>query len=182
MTTSTGSPWYQPRERLLMSRYIAERYPDKRVKLDCSLGPIPEPIILEYGLAKAFKVSRSMRPMVDAVIWDDTRLIIVEAKISRWLDGIAKLMLYSAVVHITPELEEYKSWPLVKRLVIPFVQDNMLAYAAMAAVEVEEYTTPEITDYINNDLAKYTTEAYRRKRAERRATLERLGLVSNDGM
>ena len=166
----------QARERLLLAEYIKAFYPNHRVKLGCPLGPVAESLIFEYGAAKAYKVARPMRPEVDALIWDDKRLILVEAKILRWVDGLSKLPLYSSMVPQTPELQEYISWPRVVRLVIPFVQENMAAVASSWGIEVVQFSIPEIDKYLTEELPYYQTAEYRQKRVELLAARKNLGL------
>ncbi len=127
----------QLRERLLLAEYIKAYYSGHRVKSGCPLGQVPESLIFEYGAAKAYKVARPMRPEVDALIWEDKRLILVEAKILRWVDGLSKLPVYSAMVPQTPELQEFVSWPRVLRLVIPFIQESMVVRQLLREILVD---------------------------------------------
>ena len=165
-----------PRERALLSAYISERFPKSHVKIDCPLGKVPEALTFEYGPTKAYRVYRVMRPKVDALIIERDRLILIEAKVIRWVDGIAKLLLYAGMIPFTPDLSEYYTLPITKRLVIPYAQDTMIEAATANGIEVDEFTTPEINDYVQNDLARYNTRSYRREREARKDTLRMLGL------
>lgn len=164
------------RERLLMQRYIEERYPRAHVRIEAQLGYVPEDITVMYGPVKALKVARAARPTIDAIVFEEKRLLFVEAKIARWLDGMSKLPFYKAIAPITPELADYRDWPITMRLVIPYVQDHLLKYAELMGIEVDEFTTPEVTAYVQDELPKYQTAEYKRNRAARREALERLGL------
>lgn len=166
----------QLRERLLLQRYIEYRYPQHHVKIGCPLGTVPESLIIEYGRTAALRVARKMRPEVDALVFDGKTLILVEAKIARWVDGLAKLPLYKAMLPDTPELEQYRSWPVKMRLVIPFTQANMELTAQRVGVELEQFSTPEIDEYLTNTLPFYHTAEYKRRRAQVLDTRTALGV------
>lgn len=156
----------EQRERLLLSEYIRLKLPNSIVRQNCPLGIVPESLIIEYGRTAALRVARKMRPEVDALVIEPKRLILIEAKIIRWVDGISKLPLYRALIPDTPELEAYKDREVVCRLVIPFTQENMLSVAARMGVEVVEFSTPAIDEYVRTTLPKYQTAEYKRERAE----------------
>ena len=161
---------------MLLAEYIKAYYSGHRVKSGCPLGQVPESLVFEYGAAKAYKVARPMRPEVDALIWDDKRLILVETKILRWVDGLSKLPVYSAMVSQTPELQEFVSWPRVMRLVIPFVQESMVSMAQGLGIEIVQFSVPQIDKYLTEELPYYQTAEYRQKRMELLAARKNLGL------
>lgn len=166
----------QQRERLLLSRYLEKLAPTAIVKQNCPLGIVPESLIIEYGRTQALRVARKMRPEVDALVIEPKQLILIEAKVVRWVDGVSKLALYRALVPDTPELEPYKDRPVNLRLVIPFTQENMLSVARRMGIEVVEFTVPEITEYLTKVLPKYGTAEYKRSRTELLHTRELLGV------
>lgn len=172
----------EQRERLLLARFLQERYPHHQKQTNAPLGlPAPQ-LIAEFGLQTALRIGIKMRPNVDAIVWDKPNLLLIEAKIVRWVDGIAKLPFYNALFLDTPEFEQYFDWPRKLILVIPYTQENMLAVARRMGVEVVEYSTPEIDKYLQETLPYYQTGDYKRKRAELTATQEALGVRSIDGM
>lgn len=156
----------QQRERALLSAYLQHKLPNAIVKQNCPLGIVPQSLIMEYGRTDALRFARKMRPEVDALIIEPKRLVLIEAKVIRWVDGVSKLALYKALIPDTPELEPYQGRDIVMRLVIPFTQDNMLSVAARMGVEVVEFTTPDIEKYLREDLPKYGSAEYKTKRAE----------------
>ena len=166
----------QQRERALLTAYIESYLRGRQVRQNCPLGIVPESLIIEYGRSAALKVARKMRPEVDALVIAPDALILVEAKVVRWVDGLSKLVLYKALVPDTPELETYAKLPVVMRLVIPFTQDNMRSVAARMGVELVEFTTPAIDEYLNNELPKYNTQEYKRNRADVLKQREILGV------
>ena len=129
-----------------------------------------------YGAAKGARVYRPWRPEVDALVVLPKEVILIEAKIVRWVDGLAKLPLYKAMLPDTPELEQYRSWPVKMRLVIPFTQANMELTAQRVGVELEQFSTPEIDEYLTNTLPFYHTAEYKRRRAQVLDTRTALGV------
>lgn len=144
--------------------------------IDAPLGRPNEPLVREYGLERSLQLSRPSRPKVDLIIIEPERLLLIELKIIRWLDGLSHLVAYKAMVPHTPELTKYNGSPINVRLVLPYTQENILMTAYALGVEVEVYTTPEIDHYVSVELPAYGQSAYRRRREERRRTLEALGL------
>jgi len=165
----------KPRERALIREYIAQRYPRSHVIFDCALGPVPEVLIAAWGARKALRVGRGLRPVVDALVITDGSLVLVEAKIIRWLDGISKLPVYSGLVPTTPELAEYRDRPRRMILCTPWAGESVLAAAAGVGVEVEEFSTPEVDDYVR-ELDKYWSREYQAARADKKRARELLGL------
>jgi hypothetical protein len=171
-----------PRERQLLASYLHDKYPHHHLQTNVPLG-LPHPdLVAEFGVQLALRMGIKMRPNVDAIVWDKPDLVLIEAKVIRWVDGLAKLPLYSAMIADTPELEQYQDWPRRMVLVIPYTQENMLAVAKRLGIEVVEYSTKEIDDYVQNELPYYQSADYKRKRAELLATQEALGVRSINGL
>ena len=140
------------------------------------LGMPPESLTADVGLARALKIARPSRPMIDAIVFRPDNLLLIEFKISRWLDGLAHLVVYREMVQFTPELEQYKPLPIVLRLVQPYQNENMFLVASYLHVEVEVFSTPEIDEYINVTLPGYSQSAHKKKRAELKKNRSALGL------
>ena len=166
----------QQRERLLLSEYIRLHLQGMIVRQNCPLGLVPESLVADFGPRAALRIARKMRPEVDALVIAPDKLILIEAKVIRWVDGLAKLPLYKALILDTPELVQYKDRPVVMRLIMPYVQENMLSVAARMGVEVVEFTTPEIDHYVQVEIPKYSTAEYKRNRAEVLRQREILGV------
>ena len=165
----------QQRERALIRAYITDRFPGRRVIYGCPLGPVPEVLVAAWGLRKALRVGRGVRPEVDALVFDDSNLVLIEAKILKWLDGISKLPVYKGLVDTTPELQEYKAWPRRMVLCTPWVNESIEASGVSAGVEVDQFATPEVDAYFT-ELGKYWTKEYRESRAAKKRAREILGL------
>ena len=166
----------KPREALLLAEYIRAHFPRAHVLYDVPLGGPDQEAVGRYGYEEALALSRPYRPRVDAIIVDGKRLLLVEAKIYRWLDGIGKLPVYRGLVDVTPELARFHGWPKLMRLLIPFTNPSIKYCADVVGVDVTVFSTPALDEYINVELPNYSTRAYKRKRAEKRATMEALGL------
>jgi len=157
-----------------VSWYIKEYYPDAEVRLRCPLGPIPVQLVDLHGPAKAARVYRPSRPEVDALVVLPGALLIIEAKIFKYMDGLAKLPVYKALVSQTPELDVFSNRPVIMHLLIPAPIPWVKAAAPEMGVEV--YTVaPDWVLQIWEERDKYWTPESRMKRAERKALLTKLG-------
>lgn len=165
----------QLRERRLISEYIAEKFPKDRVIMGCPLGKPPERLVARLGMHKALRLTRGIRPEVDALVIQDHRLIMVEAKIRAWVDGIAKLPLYKSLVVTTPELEEYKNYPVEMRLCFPWYEETIETAAKNLNVILDVFHKPWIDEYLD-ELGKYWSREYITARAEKKRMREILNV------
>lgn len=165
----------QPRERQFILDYIQDRYPDRRVKFNCPLGLPPARLVATFGLTQSLKLAMGSRLMVDAVVWGDHKLIIIEAKIREWVNGIAKLPIYKMLIPTTPELAEYWAWPVDMICALPYTSEYIESTAALVGVTIDMFTSAAVDESMAQ-VAKYQTPEYKRERAEKNATIERLGL------
>lgn len=165
----------EPRERRFINDYIQSRYPNNRVKYNCPLGLPPERLVASFGLTQSLKLAMGSRLMVDAVVWEDHKLILIEAKIREWVNGVAKLPIYKMLVPSTPELEEFRDWPVDMVLALPYINDYIESTAALVDVRVDMYTSAAVDESMAM-VAKYQTPAWKRDQAQKRETRERLGL------
>lgn len=153
------------RDRILPHRFI-QRQP---------LGKIDERLVADYGLAKALKYSRPFRPEVDAVAVLPDSLVLIEAKIFKIIDGMAKLPLYASLVPHTPELKEYLPRSIIMRLVVPWTSDNLIIMAKSAGVEIDLFC-PEWVESEVERQHRYWTADYRRQRDEKNRMIRYFGL------
>ncbi len=157
-----------------VSWYIKEKYPDAEVRLRCPLGPIPDALKELYGPAKAARVYRPSRPEVDALVILPGALLLIEAKIFKYMDGLAKLPVYGALVRKTPELEIFSNRPVIMHLLIPKAIPWVMAAAPDLGVEV--YTAaPDWLMEVWEERDQYWQPGARMRRADRKAILEKLG-------
>jgi len=159
-----------------VSWYIKEYYPDAEVRLRCPLGSIPAELVEFYGPAKAAKVYRPSRLEVDALVIEPDELILIEAKIFKYMDGLSKLPIYKAAARKAPELQVFKDRPIRMHLLLPVAIPSIVEVAPDVGVEVKTAAPPWLME-IWEERDKYWTPGARMKRAERKAMLKRLGFV-----
>lgn len=157
-----------------MSSYIKEFYPDEEVRMRCPLGGIPDEMKALYGPAKAAKVYRPSRPEVDALVVLPGALLLIEAKIFKYMDGLAKLPVYKVLVPKSPELMVFRDRPVIMHLLLPKAIPWVVSAAPELGVEVKTWA-PEWVIRIWEERDKYWTPESRMKRAERKALLTKLG-------
>jgi len=157
-----------------VSWYIKNQYPDAEVRLRCPLGRIPVELKALHGPAKAARVYRPWRPEVDALVILPGALVLVEAKIQKYMDGLSKLPIYKALVPHTAELAVFSDRPVLMHLLLPVKIPWIMDIADDVGVEVYA-VAPEWVLQIWEDRDKYWQPDARMKRAERKALLEKLG-------
>ena len=119
-----------------VAEYCVKHYPLYPVRYRCPLGPIPSEVLSTLSLQEAIKVARPWRPEVDALVIGINELILIEAKIFKYMDGLAKLPLYKAMIPQTPELKEHWGKPVKMELILPTEIEWVRSYAEAAGVNV----------------------------------------------
>ena len=162
-------------ETRLVAEYLAQEIYPNWYRQRQPLGPALPGLVEEMGEARALAVSRPWRMEVDAVAVEDGRLVLIEAKVFKIVDGMAKLPLYKSLVPATPELTEHRSLPIVMRLVAPWASESMEIMARAAGVEVVVYSPAWIRDYVAQ-YHNYWTAEYRQAREEKMRLRRALGV------
>lgn len=162
-------------ETRLVAEYLAELVYPNWYRQRQPLGPPLPGTVEELGLERAIAVSRPWRMEVDAVSVEHGRLVLIEAKVFKIVDGMAKLPLYKALVGSTPELAEHRQLPVVMRLVAPWTSDSMETMARAAGVEVVVFSPAWIRDYVQQ-YHNYWTAEYRQAREEKMRLRRALGV------
>ena len=157
-----------------VSEYVAATYPDLPHAYRVPLGPIPKALEEAWGPTKARRVYRPSRPEVDALVYPKGRLIMVEAKIFKVMDGLSKLPIYRSLVPTTPELAEYWTKPVTMQLLCVKPVPWVLEAATQAGVDVVAWS-PDWVVAIWEERDKYWTPEAQQKREERKQVLRRLG-------
>lgn len=157
-----------------VSWYIKTYYPDEEARLRCPLGPIPEELKKLYGPAKAARVYRPSRPEVDACVVLPGAILLIEAKIQKYMDGLSKLPVYAALVPKTPEMMPLLPRPILKHLLIPVPIPWVVAAAPEMGVEVKT-VAPDWVIQIWEERDLYWTPESRMRRMERKELLKKLG-------
>lgn len=157
-----------------VSWYCAKHFPNDIVKPRCPLGPIPKEIKEALGETIGRKVYRPWRPEVDAVVITPTQMILIEAKIQKFMDGLSKLPRYRDLVSDTPELRPWRYLPINMRLLIP----RSIPWVEIAADKAGVQVLMEAPDWILDvweERDKYWTKEELAKREARKAKLRELG-------
>ena len=164
-----GRQW----EREYAVAYLQARYPRSRHIQGAPLGPVPQEMVARYGMRTALRMGRGLRPEADLLVWGEQELVLIECKIFKWLDGLSKLPTYKGLVATTPELEEWRSWPVRMVLATPWIMETMREAALVRGVELDEFETPEAHEYLAKLNSYWTSEAKvaREQRQRARALL-----------
>ena len=161
-------------EARYVSEYVLQKYPHDEVKYRCPLGMVPEQFIAALGLGKAVRMYRPYRPECDAAVITDNEIVLIEGKIFKVVDGLAKLPLYRFLVPQTPEFSPFKSLPVRALLVTPKRLTWGEDYAREAKVSVDYFMPAWIAEYYERQ-ERYWTGEERFKRYKRGEILKRLG-------
>ena len=157
-----------------VSLYCAEHYPKGEIRLGCPLGGIPQETLQDYGLLKGLRVYRPWRPEVDGLAILRNMIILVEAKIFKYMDGLSKLPVYRALVPKTPELKSVAHRPIYMKLLIPHRIPWVLEAAEDMGVTVDVWV-PDFIQKAWEERDKYWTKNSIKKREARKRKLEELG-------
>ena len=157
-----------------VSEYCAEFYPEAEVRFSCPLGPIPKETERGYGLLKGLRVYRPWRPEVDAVVIRHGQLILIEAKVFKYMDGLSKLPVYKALVPETPELKPFVDRLVYMKLLIPAEISWVIAAGKNMGVEVEVWA-PDYIKHVWEERDKYWTKESVEEREKRKQKLKELG-------
>lgn len=127
------------------------------------------------GLRRNLNYVRPWRAEVDALGIFPEKLVLVEGKVQRLVDGISKLGTYEMLIQDTPELQRYKDKPVEKVLVCPWNTQQLARTAGKLGVAIDVYQPQWIIDYVAS-LQSYWTAGARRRREEVFALREQFGL------
>lgn len=160
-------------EHRYVSDYVVTRYPHDAHKFRCPLGSVPEMWVQEMGLGKAIRAYRPYRPEADAAVITADAIVLIEAKIFKVMDGIAKLPIYRSLVAETPEFDAYRTLPVEAVLVTPKDPGWTRKVAVETNVRIELYMPDWIEEYYKKQEVYWTAEE-RLKRMKRKRVLEGL--------
>lgn len=161
-------------EQRYVTDYVIKTYPHDIHKFRCPLGTAPEMFVKELGMAAALRQYRPYRPECDAAVVTADEIILLEGKIFKVVDGIAKLPLYRFLLPRTPEFYEFRTLPVRAVLITPKKPGWEKEYAEHVDVHVEIFRPDWIMDYYMHQ-EKYWTAEERWKRKKRKGVLEELG-------
>jgi len=124
MTGRKGQP-YTPWEITMVSEWVAKTFPDARFSTNFRLGPIqPRAPDGTYDVDE-LKLLGVWRRRVDALVYLEDRLLLLEAVMRADPGKVAVLKLYEKLIPQTPELAEFKHLP-VQKVLLYCIEDPML--------------------------------------------------------
>ena len=159
-----------------VSQYAAWAYPKNEVRMRVPLGPIPQETSAQYGLMKGLRVYRPWRPEVDLAVRLPEKTVLLEAKIFKYLDGLAKLPVYASLLPSTPELAH---WPQTVEMVllIPAKIEWVRAAAQNMGVKVVSDWVPDYIKQAWDERDRYWTKEAIELREERKRRMQEAGII-----
>lgn len=161
-------------EHRYVADYVITKYPHDTHKFRCPLGTAPEWMIREMGLGKAIRAFRPSRPEVDAAVVTADRIVLIEGKLFKVMDGLSKLPIYRSLIPETPEFDVYKTLPVDAVLVTPKKPEWAQKVVAELDIRVDIFIPDWIKEYVEAQEKYWTTEE-RFEREKRREVLKGLG-------
>jgi len=101
-------------------------------------------------------------------------LVLIEAKVFKYMDGLSKLPIYKALIKRTPELKEHRHKPVRMVLLVPRILPWIKAAADEVGVEVRDWV-PDWVMKIWEERDKYWTPEATLRRERRKRILRLLG-------
>lgn len=139
---------YQQRERRYIVEYVNEEYPDRvTAMLNVAIGLPPEELFKAHPEIP-LENFRRWRFYVDAVVVTKGEIIVIEGKIRKISEGLGQLMLYTALLPDTPELQPWINKPLIAELVCPRPDPRVIAFASSVGIRVVIWTKPWVQQYL----------------------------------
>lgn len=134
----------------LLAEWCALYHPSKTVLYEHRLGPVPQSAIgVQVTPAIARMLARS-NSYADALIVDDSQLLVVEAKVIALPGAISQVVYYSRLVPQTIDLAPYRALK-VTALVLSAVDNPIVAAMANEqGVLYQVYSPQWISDYLNS--------------------------------
>jgi len=159
-----------------VTEYVVANYPNDEARYRVPLDVIPKSIVEQFGESKAARAYRPWRPEVDAIVIQPNKLILIEGKIFKAMDGLAKLPVYASLVSTTPELQAHVSKPRELQLLVVRALPWVLNAAKNSNVRVIEWAPPWIVQ-IWEERDKYWSPEAVAKRDQRKQKMQEAGLA-----
>lgn len=135
-------------ETRLLSEWLAVRYPERRVMQRVRVGS-DHPSLEIPGLTPAeARMAMAWRRWCDALVFDNGQLLVVEATVFPKPGKISQLDLYMMLVPTTPELVEFRDWPLRGVLLCAIDDPVMRRLASDRGYTIELYHPPWVSSYL----------------------------------
>ena len=105
-----------------------------------------------------------------------TKLLLIEAKIFKTMDGLAKLPVYAGLIKTTPELKDHAAKPVEMQPLVVRALPWVTQAAANTGVKVIEWA-PQWIQTIWEERDQYWAPENVAKRDQRKAKLQELGFT-----
>lgn len=139
---------WQPREQRMLSEYMAEAFPGVPYKVRIRLGAV-QPRIGGKFTADESSMLGVFRRWADAMAFlPEKALLLIEAKIRPEPGVISQIELYEMLIPNTPELEQYRDWPIRKRIVYSIPDPATFSLARAKGIEIVSYRPEWIEEYM----------------------------------
>lgn len=141
---------YQQRERRYVPEFVNEAYKDRvAVFYNMAVGPAPELLYRQHPEIP-LENFRRWRFWIDAVVIRRSNLILIEGKLRKPVEGLGQLLLYKALLPLTPEMSPYKDLVVDMVLVTPRPDPRVIGVAAGLGVRVEVFTPAWAMEYLRS--------------------------------
>jgi len=157
-----------------VAEYCLTHYAGFPVSYRVPVGPIPADMVTEMGMDKAIRAYRPWRPEVDAIVYLPNYLVLIEAKVFKYMDGLAKLPMYKSQIPLTPQLKEHKDKEVLMELLLPVEIPWVTSMALNSGVKVVVWA-PDWVLKIWEERNKYWEPEQRLLREQRKEVLRKLG-------
>ena len=112
-------------ELRFVSDFIAKFYPGRQVWTNLRIGA-PHPSLVTPGMTpEEIRLTVGWKRRCDAVVQMPDRLVLIEGMIPADPYHVARLEHYASLLPHTPELQEWKHFPIEKVLVFP-IEDPII--------------------------------------------------------
>lgn len=162
-------------ERRYIADYMVQEFPQGGYGFNVPLGPVGSTAVESLGYEAAARLYRPYRPEIDAVKYNQDGLILLEAKIFKTADAIAKLLFYGGLVESTEELRPWWGKPVELRLVTPRMHGVLEEIAKLNGITVALFITSAAEAHAKK-YERYWTPEYQEERARRKAIMAAVGL------
>jgi len=135
-------------ERMLLSEYIARRYPRRPYLIQFRVGA-PHPALVRPDLApEEVRMLLVFARRADGLVIFPDRLILIEAALKADPGHIEKLQLYERLLPYTPGLEEHRHKPIEKELVYIVPDPVIISMARERDIRCINYVPTWYKEYL----------------------------------
>lgn len=139
---------WEPREQRMLAEYMAHNFRGIRYKTRVRLGATQPRIAGKFTKEESAMLG-VFRRWADAIAFlPDKSLLLIETKIRPEPGVISQLKLYAMLIPNTPELEEFKDWPIRMRVVYAIPDPAVEMLARSENIEVVSYFPSWMEEYL----------------------------------